>query len=220
MTAPTVLIVARAPVPGEAKTRLAAHVGDEAAARLAGAALLDTIGAAASTGWSVCVAITGDLAAAPMCSEIAVAMASHRRIDQRGECFADRLAAAHADADRGGGVVQVGMDTPHVRPTQLRTAGHALAWRDAVLGRAHDGGWWVLGVRDGRDAACLRGVPMSTARTGVLTRAALRGQGACVAEAPWLTDVDTWADALEVAASAPRTRFARVVARLLGGGLG
>ena len=38
----TVLVVAKAPVPGLAKTRLAAAVGDEAAADIAAAALLDT----------------------------------------------------------------------------------------------------------------------------------------------------------------------------------
>lgn len=36
MSAPTVLVVAKAPVPGLAKTRLAAHVGDERAARPGG----------------------------------------------------------------------------------------------------------------------------------------------------------------------------------------
>src|SRR6478672_3319507 len=43
-----VLVVAKAPVPGQAKTRLAAGVGDQAAAEIAAAALLDTLDAVAA----------------------------------------------------------------------------------------------------------------------------------------------------------------------------
>ena len=48
MIAVTVLVVAKAPVPGQAKTRLAAAVGDQAAADIAAAALLDTLDAVAA----------------------------------------------------------------------------------------------------------------------------------------------------------------------------
>ena len=60
-----VLVVAKAPVPGLAKTRLAASIGADAAADLAAAALLDTLDAvaAASVQASV-VALTGDVEAA------------------------------------------------------------------------------------------------------------------------------------------------------------
>jgi len=214
MTAPTVLIVARAPVPGEAKTRLAAAVGDDAAALVAAAALRDTIDAAESTGWPVCVALTGDLARAPMAAELSSALERHHVVEQRGDDFAERLAAAHVDADRGAGVVQIGMDTPQADSSMLRDAGDALHDHDAALGGAKDGGWWLLGVRDPHHADCLRSVPMSTPRTGERTLEALRRRGARVAEMPPLTDVDTWDDALEVGAYAPDTRFAAVVERV------
>lgn len=212
MTAPTVLIVAKAPVPGEAKTRLAASVGDEAAALLAATALLDTVDAAEATGWPVCVAMTGDLTSARMHATLDAALEGHSVVQQRGVDFGERLVAAHADADRGGGVVQVGMDTPQVRSAMLHDAGYALVDHDATLGDAKDGGWWLLAVRDARYAECLRTVPMSTPHTGELTRQALHRGGARVADMPPLTDVDTWADALEVQAYAPDTRFAAAVA--------
>ena len=60
----TLLIVAKAPIPGLAKTRIAATVGTEAAADLAAAALLDTLDVATTCGANVVVAITGDLGAA------------------------------------------------------------------------------------------------------------------------------------------------------------
>ena len=57
-----VLVVAKAPVPGLAKTRLAATLGDEVAADIAAAALLDTLDAVAQTPASArVVAMTGDL---------------------------------------------------------------------------------------------------------------------------------------------------------------
>lgn len=212
MSAPTILVVSKAPVPGRAKTRLAATVGDEAAAALAGNALLDSIASAAATGAPVTVAMTGDLDASPMREEIADALRPHEVIEQRGEGFAERLVAAHADADRGHGVVQIGMDTPQADPAVLSEAAHSLAEYDAALGIAHDGGWWLLALRDARQAESLLGVPMSTSRTGALTHAGLCAAGASVAAVPGLSDVDTWADAVQVAAAAPHTRFGRCVA--------
>ncbi|MGA9745995.1 MAG: hypothetical protein WBQ50_00920, partial [Nocardioides sp.] len=60
---PVALIMAKAPVPGRAKTRLGARVGPEAAAALATAALADSIAACeAAFGTDRCyLALEGDL---------------------------------------------------------------------------------------------------------------------------------------------------------------
>ena len=79
---------------------------------------------------------------------------------------------------------------------------------DAVVGPASDGGWWSLGVRNAQMARALFDVPMSTSDTGELTIRALRADGLRVALLPTLTDVDTFADAIEVTDAAPGTRFA------------
>ncbi|MFY0409449.1 TIGR04282 family arsenosugar biosynthesis glycosyltransferase [Solicola sp. PLA-1-18] len=208
MSAPTVLVVAKAPVAGQAKTRLGTNVGHEAAADLAAAALLDTLDAAAGTGWPVVVAMTGDLRTAQRADEVRAAIAPHHVVPQRGETFADRLVAAHSEADLGHGVVQVGMDTPQVTAALLVQAGEALTHHDAALGLAEDGGWWVLAVRHGGLATCLAEVPMSTDHTGALTHDALVASGARVAPLPVLADVDTLADAEAVAALVPTSRFA------------
>lgn len=207
---PTLLIVSRAPVPGRAKTRLANTVGDLAAAELAGAAILDTIAAAEASGLPIVIAMAGDLTESPMHDDIAEAIRPYEVIGQRGDGLAERLANAHADADRGAGVVQIGMDTPHADPDVLLGAAQLLsAEHDAALGMATDGGWWLLAVRRSGSAGCLLEVPMSTEETGILTRTALARAGCKVAPVSSLTDVDTWADALVVAASAPDTLFAR-----------
>ena len=87
-----VLVVAKAPVPGQAKTRLAAGVGDQAAAEIAAAAV-----AAAPVAERV-VALTGELDAADRADEIRARLADFTVVPQRGADFAARLANAHVDA--------------------------------------------------------------------------------------------------------------------------
>jgi glycosyltransferase A (GT-A) superfamily protein (DUF2064 family) len=210
-----VLVVAKAPVPGLAKTRLAATMGNAAAADVAAAALLDTLDAVAATPVAArVVAMTGDLSAACRSAEIRTRLADFIVVEQRGDDFADRLANAHHDASAAAGglpVVQIGMDTPQVTADLLAECAAALLKTDAVLGMACDGGWWVLGVTNPLAAECLRSVPMSTAETGSATLAALRDTGLHVGLVSELFDVDT-VDDVEVVrrACAPDSRFRQV----------
>lgn len=115
----TLLVVAKAPEPGRAKTRLAASVGDRVAAEIAAAALLDTLDAVAGAPVAArVVALTGDLDRAASADDIRRRLASFAVIAQRGDDFAARLANAHADASSDGlPVLQIGMDTPRSPPS-------------------------------------------------------------------------------------------------------
>ncbi|GAB3069819.1 TIGR04282 family arsenosugar biosynthesis glycosyltransferase [Micromonospora schwarzwaldensis] len=214
------LVVAKAPVPGAVKTRLCPPATPAQAARIAAAALRDTLDAVAATGGVTPVlALAGCLADAEDGVELAATVAGWPVLPQRGDGFADRLAHAHADvahAYPGRPVLQIGMDTPQVTPALLADGVRRLSAPgvEAVLGPAADGGWWALGLRDPRRAAALRAVPMSTADTGRLTYAALLGAGLRVGALPALRDVDDWADARAVAQTIPGSRFAREVAAL------
>jgi glycosyltransferase A (GT-A) superfamily protein (DUF2064 family) len=208
----TVLVVAKAPVPGQTKTRLAAAVGDQAAADIAAAALLDTLDAvAAAPVQDRVVALTGDLNRASRGTEIRNALSGFMVVEQRGEDFAGRLANAHVDAAAAGlPILQIGMDTPQVTADLIAACAQALLGNDAVLGLADDGGWWVLGVTDPAMADCLRTVPMSRPDTGALTLTALRDNGIDVDLVAQLADVDTVEDVDVVRrACAPISRFAR-----------
>lgn len=208
----TVLVVAKAPVPGLAKTRLAASVGAEVAADIAAAALLDTLDAVAAAPVSRrVVALTGDLEQACRAAEIANRLTGFDVIAQRGDCFAERLAHAHEDAAAPGlPVLQIGMDTPQISPALIDECGQALWDADTVLGLAADGGWWVLGVQDPAMAGCLCGVPMSQPDTGARTLLALFDAGLGVRLVDELADVDTIADIDGVrCACAPTARFAQ-----------
>jgi rSAM/selenodomain-associated transferase 1 len=210
-----VLVVAKAPVAGLAKTRLASSIGFREAADLAAAALLDTVDSArAVPDATVACALTGSLASAERSDELAVALRGCVVFPQRGSAFGDRLANAHADvASRFPGlpVVQVGMDTPQVPTSLLTSALSRLREADAALGPATDGGWWALGLRRPADAHVLRDVPMSTSDTGAATMYALRSLGLRVELLPVLSDVDTMADAMAVATQAPSSRFGQAV---------
>jgi uncharacterized protein len=211
-----VLVVAKAPVPGLAKTRLAASIGDEAAADVAAAALLDTLDAVAAVSVVArVVAMTGDLDAAARSTEIRSRLTDFTVVDQRGDDFANRLANAHTDAAAATGglpILQIGMDTPQVTAGLLADCATALVGAPAVLGMALDGGWWVLGVQAPGTAECLRTVPMSRPDTGALTLRALRGTGADVRLVQELADVDTIDDVEAVRrACLPGSRFHQLV---------
>ena len=209
-----VLVVAKAPVPGQAKTRLAASVGDTAAADIAAAALLDTLDAVAAAPVAArVVALTGELSAASYGAEITAGLADFTVVPQRGADFAERLANAHIDAAAASGglpVLQIGMDTPQVTDELIGDCARELLAADAVLGLARDGGWWVLGVTEGAMADCLRKIPMSRSDTGAVTLAALENTGRNVSLVPTLADVDTIGDVDEVRrVCAPGSRFVR-----------
>ncbi len=211
----TLLVVAKAPEPGRAKTRLAATVGDRVAAEIAAAALLDTLDAVAAAPVAArVVALTGSLEAAACADDIGRRLESFTVIGQRGNDFADRLANAHADAhSKSGGlpVLQIGMDTPQVTHELLMSCARRLLQGQAVLGPACDGGWWILGFQVPATAECLRSVPMSQPDTGELTLKALRDIGIDVTPVELLADFDIVDDVAGVReACDSASRFARV----------
>jgi len=212
-----ILIVAKAPVVGLTKTRLAPAFGLDGAAELAAAALLDTLVAVrgAEVGTRI-VALTGDLAEARRAGEIARMLEDFTVIPQRGEGFAERLSAAHVEAGAltGTPVLQIGMDTPQVSSAVLSDAATSLSDDavDAVFGPAVDGGWWALGLSDPRIASALVGVPMSQPDTGSRTLDALAGRGVVAVHLPKLADVDIPDDVWSVADQVGERSHFRIVA--------
>ncbi|NKY33069.1 hypothetical protein HGA13_08305 [Nocardia speluncae] len=103
IVAATVLVVAKAPIAGFAKTRLTPPLRPVDAAKPAAAALLDTLTAVRASGARrAVVAWTGELADAQDSAEIERYLVDFEIVPQRGRTFGEWLANAHADAARFG----------------------------------------------------------------------------------------------------------------------
>lgn len=145
---PTLLLFARAPTPGRAKTRLAARVGAEAAAGAHRACVVDAISLADSL--PECrrrLLVAGE---ADQWRRAAIGPGAAWEIEpQRGRDLGERLSRGVADAFRRGAakVIAIGSDTPWMGARRIRLA---LAWldrADVVLGPSADGGYYLVGAR-------------------------------------------------------------------------
>jgi len=211
VSVPVVLVMAKVPILGQVKTRLAATEGAARAAQLATAALLDTLDVCELTfGLGRChLSLGGDLGRLDDV-ELRSRLRTWTVRPQRGAGLGERIANAHRELHPTAlaPVVQIGIDTPHVTSAALRSVA-VMAVHQPVLGLAEDGGWWVLATNDPAQVDGLEKVPMSTARTGQRTWELLRAGGSIVGTVPSMRDVDEAADAEYVATLAPTTRFAQ-----------
>jgi rSAM/selenodomain-associated transferase 1 len=186
-----VAIMAKAPRPGEVKTRLCPPLLPAEAAALYRCFLLDKIAAVQSlSGAQPAIAYTPDEAHA----EFAALAPDFALVPQRGpdlgarlhSTLASLLAAGHA------GAIAVDSDTPTLPREFLQRAVDCLVrpGPDVVLGPTEDGGYYLVGVRAAH-RVLFEDVPWSTSAVLEITlrRAAAAGlQTVCT---PAWFDVDT-----------------------------
>jgi len=201
----TLIVIAKEPLAGRAKTRLHPPLSLEQAAQLAAAAIDDTLAAVAALPASRRILLF-EGARPP------VAAGGYEIMPQADGDLDERLAAAFDAVD--GPTLLIGMDTPQLRPTDLAEVFEPWGEVDAWFGPAEDGGFWALGLRephgDHARGDLIRGVPMSRDDTGDQQLERLATAGLRVGMLRPLVDVDTFADAHRVAATAPATGFARL----------
>lgn len=186
--------MAKAPVAGRVKTRLAQTVGVGAAtrfARQATQALLQRVGGDAR--WQTTLAIAPDAALGAHIWPPAVA-----RIGQGGGDLGQRMQRI-MDRVGPGPVVIIGTDVPAITPGLIATAFHLLGRNDAVLGPAVDGGYWLVGLRRRpRVPRAFDAVRWSTAHALADTMANLKVLR--IGRMPTLADVDDAAALADAAA--------------------
>lgn len=190
-------ILARYPLPGAVKTRLAASIGDEEAAALYKAFLQDLAcrfaADAREDGYSLIWAQTpgqGDLRD--------VVGRGARVMEQRGEDLAERLHTLAADLASTGyeRIVMIGSDMPQLPCARVRAAFDMLLWRDVTLGPAEDGGYYLVGLRAASEPPDIfRGISMSTPQVLAHTLRRIARQRLTAALLPTDFDVDTLEDA-------------------------
>lgn len=185
------IVYAKRPLPGHAKTRLGAAIGAEQAAgvyaRLLYTYLLDLLRAdLTDTQITLAVACPADVpffaAAFP---ELAVR-------PQVGGDLGQRMAASFAQAFAQGAdaVVLTGSDVPDLDAHLVQAAFDALETAPVAVGPATDGGYYLIGLR-APGAPLFDGIEWGTDRVLAQTEALIQARGISAVYLPEQFDVDT-----------------------------
>jgi uncharacterized protein len=142
-----ILVFARAPVPGEAKTRLIPRLGATGAARLHAALIERSLETAVASGVGpVELCCTPD-SAHPFFARCAERHGVSLTTQGEGDLGARMLVAFDRVVPAAGPAILVGTDCPALTPEHLQEAArHLSAGCDAVLTPAEDGGYVLVGL--------------------------------------------------------------------------
>lgn len=183
-----VAVFAKAPVPGEVKTRLIDLLGVQDAAELHATLVRQALATARDSGvgpvslW--CTPETGHPFFAACAGQFGVAL--H---EQRGGHLGERMARAFRHHLPSGPALLVGSDCPALRAEDLRAAAASLSTHDAVIQPAEDGGYVLIGLA--REVPGLfDGLRWGESRVMRDTRSRLRAAQATWRELPTRWDVD------------------------------
>jgi rSAM/selenodomain-associated transferase 1 len=189
-----VAIMAKAPRPGDVKTRLCPPLSPAQAADLGRAFLLDKIAQVrALPGVTPAIAFSPENERA-LFERLAPGFTL---VPQRGEDLGARLHGALDELLRRGhaAALAIDSDTPTLPSEFLEQAvlGSGKDEVDVVLGPTEDGGYYLVGVREAR-RELFEAIPWSTAAVLTTTLARARAAGLKAACLPSWFDVDTPAD--------------------------
>jgi rSAM/selenodomain-associated transferase 1 len=185
-----VLVFARAPLPGRAKTRLAPRLGEWGAARLQARLTLRALRTALG---ARCGRV--ELHGAPRAdAQLFLYCKNFFRVELAGQRGADLGARMHRSLARAlrrhRAAIVIGTDCPALRPRDLRRACRLLqGCCDAVIGPAEDGGYVLLGARR-VSPALFEGIAWGGADVCAATRQRLARLGLRWRELPALWDLD------------------------------
>jgi hypothetical protein len=185
------IIYAKRPLPGYAKTRLGADLGDEAAAgfyaRLLYGYLFNLLNAdLGDSAVTLSVATSADVAFfAEAFPELTVRAQVTGDLGTRMATSLERAFAQGAEA-----AVLTGSDIPGLNATRIDDAFRALDDAPVVIGPAVDGGYYLIGMQaPGVDL--FHDIPWSTDQVLAQTEAQAHAQGLALVKLPQLMDIDT-----------------------------
>lgn len=209
LAADTALIIfAKAPVAGQAKTRLIPALGAEGAAALAARLLQHALAQGAAAGFGAL-----ELCAAPDATHPALVAAAHAHgatltVQGDGDLGARMQRALSRRLATHTRVLLIGTDAPALGAAVLRDAAAALATQDAVFVPALDGGYALVGLARRAEAPMrlFEGIAWSTPQVMATTRERLAELGLHAALLPALPDIDEPADLAHLPAGWPEAR--------------
>jgi len=189
-----VQVFAKAPLPGQVKTRLIPMLGVDGAVELHCRLVRHTLATAvlARVGpLEVWTTAPGEDAFIQSCKRV---LGVEVRLQPDGDLGARMLGAAEDGLRRAPAVIIVGTDCPTMHVDDLRAAHHALAaGDDAVLGPAEDGGYWLIALAR-CDPSLFAGIAWGDAGVLATTRERLHRLGWRWSEVATRWDVDRPAD--------------------------
>lgn len=187
------IVFAKAPVPGLAKTRLAPALGEHGAARLAARMLTETLRQAVDARiGAVELCCTPD-AAHPAFVEAAAAFGVTLGLQGDGNLGQRMQRALARGLEEHRKAILIGTDAPGLGAQQLRDAARLLDARPVVFGPVIDGGYVLVGLSQPMPSL-FEEMEWSTDQVMARTRERLRRSRQPHAELPVLADVDEPAD--------------------------
>jgi len=195
-----VIVFAKAPVAGLAKTRLAPALGHEGAAALAARMLAHTLAQAVEAGVGPVELCGAPDAEHPALKSAAAACGVPLTAQGSGDLGLRMHRALARALMLHGRALVIGTDAPALGAATLREAAARLLDHGAVFVPALDGGYALVGLRRA-DPRWFSGMAWSTAGVMEATRQRLRAAGVRWAELPPVADIDEPQDLLHLPAA-------------------
>ena len=193
-----IIVMAKAPQPGLAKTRLIPALGAAGAAQLARRFLRQTLHAAlAAEIGPVTLCGTPDAPLHSAFEDLLRRLPLQWTAQGEGDLGARMARALAQTLTLHDSALLIGTDAPALDAAYLRNAQPALTSHDAVLAPTFDGGYALLGLRR-IHAALFTHMPWSGPEVMARTRQRLLEHGLTWAELPLLHDIDEPADLVHV----------------------
>ncbi len=186
-----IIVMAKAPVAGMAKTRLAPRLGEHGAAQLAQQMLFHALDVAASCDGLESVELCmSPEPGAPEWQATPLPKSLHTSAQGQGD-LGERMAraVARAMAAKHPAAILMGTDCPDLTRAHIQSALDALHTHDAAMLPAADGGYVLLGLR-AVHPGLFESVPWSTAAVARLTQARCQALGLALWVGPTLHDID------------------------------
>ncbi len=182
-----IAILAKAPIPGVAKTRLVPALGAHGAAALQEALTMRAVETAVSAQTGAVTLWTTPDATHPSFRELAVKSQIAIRRQPDGDLGARMLAAIEASS---GPVLVIGTDCPSLSPRHLQDVARALReGADVAVIPAEDGGYVLIGMRRPQPLL-FSSIPWGTDRVMSETRQRISASKLRSCELPALWDLD------------------------------
>lgn len=200
----SLIVFAKAPVPGRVKTRLVPPLTAEEAARIYEASLADVVAMAEDANAASVLSYDPANGAAEY---FEARFPTLSQVKQQGKDLGERLRHAADDAFASGAdrVCIIGGDSPTLPPGYLRQSFGELQDAEVVFGPTEDGGYYLVGIRSTAwpaATAIFESIPWSSPDVLEASLEAGRAAGLAVHLAPSWFDIDRPEDLLTAATQA------------------